>query len=103
MKHLYLSCALAALSTGFASAAMAKSDDIVVTAPLEGSRIESVQVTDILRRDDIVQNLNGGLGDTLAKQQAQVRPGYPDDFAALIDRELKRMRHAVDAAKIEVQ
>ena len=60
----------------------------------------------------LIERLNAALAqalatpqvrDTLAKQQAQVRPGYPDDFAALIDRELKRMRHAVDAAKIEVQ
>ncbi len=79
MKKLYLSCAFAALSSAsfgaFAAPAFAKSDDIVVTAPLEGSRIESVQATDILRRDDIVQNLNGGLGDTLAKQ-----PGISTTF-----------------------
>lgn len=39
--------------------------EIVVTAPLEGSRIESLQGAEILRRDDIVAQLNGGLGDTL--------------------------------------
>lgn len=39
--------------------------DIVVTAPLEGSRIESLQGAEVLRRDDIVEQLNGGLGDTL--------------------------------------
>jgi len=79
MKNLYFSYALAALSSAsfgaVAPPAFAKSDDIVVTAPLEGSRIESVQATDILRRDDIVQNLNGGLGDTLAKQ-----PGISTTF-----------------------
>lgn len=39
--------------------------EIVVTAPLEGSRIESLQGAEVLRRDDIVEQLNGGLGDTL--------------------------------------
>lgn len=39
--------------------------EIVVTAPLEGSRIESLQGAEILRRDDIVEQLHGGLGDTL--------------------------------------
>ncbi|MGD9980490.1 MAG: TonB-dependent receptor [Hyphomonadaceae bacterium] len=39
--------------------------DIVVTAPLEGSRIESLQGAEVLRREDIVEQLNGGLGDTL--------------------------------------
>ncbi|MGD9966339.1 MAG: TonB-dependent receptor [Hyphomonadaceae bacterium] len=39
--------------------------DIVVTAPLEGSRIESLQGAEVLRRDDIVAQLHGGLGDTL--------------------------------------
>jgi len=39
--------------------------EIVVTAPLEGSRIESLQGAEILRRDDIVAQLHGGLGDTL--------------------------------------
>ena len=47
----------------------------VVTAPLEGTRIESVQGTQVLRRDDIIQNLNGGLGDTLAQQ-----PGISTTF-----------------------
>jgi len=39
--------------------------EIVVTAPLEGSRIESLQGAEVLRRDDIVAELHGGLGDTL--------------------------------------
>jgi iron complex outermembrane receptor protein len=39
--------------------------DIVVTAPIEGSRIESLQGAEVLRRDDIVSQLNGGLGNTL--------------------------------------
>ncbi|MBX3510433.1 MAG: TonB-dependent receptor [Hyphomonadaceae bacterium] len=69
---------LTALMRGFAaasilipSAAFAQTvtePEIVVTAPLEGARIESLQGADILRRDDIVRNLSGGLGDTLASQ-----------------------------------
>ena len=59
-------CAGAAL---FPAVAMAQDDEsepeIVVTAPLEGSRIESLQGAEVLRRDDIVEQLNGGLGDTL--------------------------------------
>ena len=39
--------------------------EIVVTAPLEGSRIESLQGAEVLRREDIIEQLNGGLGDTL--------------------------------------
>jgi iron complex outermembrane receptor protein len=42
-----------------------RSQEIVVTAPLEGSRIESLQGAEVLRRDDIVTQLNGGLGNTL--------------------------------------
>ena len=75
MKHFYLSAAFAALATVSPAFAGADHDDIVVTAPLEGSRIESAQGATILRRDDIVQNLNGGLGDTLAGQ-----PGISTTF-----------------------
>lgn len=79
MKHLKFSAAFAALAPmfigAFASPVFAHGDDIVVTAPLEGTRIESVQGTQVLRRDDIVQNLNGGLGDTLAQQ-----PGISTTF-----------------------
>ncbi|HET9230480.1 MAG TPA: TonB-dependent receptor plug domain-containing protein, partial [Vitreimonas sp.] len=39
--------------------------EVVVTAPLEGSRIESLQGAEVLRREDIIEQLNGGLGDTL--------------------------------------
>ncbi len=52
----------------FPAIAVAQDDDnqdIVVTAPLEGSRIESLQGAEVLNRDDIVAQLNGGLGDTL--------------------------------------
>jgi iron complex outermembrane recepter protein len=40
-------------------------DEIVVTAPLEGSRIESLQGATALSREDVVESLQGGLGDTL--------------------------------------
>jgi iron complex outermembrane receptor protein len=39
--------------------------EVVVTGPLEGSRIESLQGAEVLQRDDIIEQLNGGLGDTL--------------------------------------
>jgi iron complex outermembrane receptor protein len=39
--------------------------EIVVTAPLEGTRIESLQGAEVLTRDDVIEHLNGGLGDTL--------------------------------------
>jgi iron complex outermembrane receptor protein len=42
-----------------------EASEIVITAPLEGARIESLQGAEVLRREDIVENLNGGLGDTL--------------------------------------
>lgn len=81
MKHLHLSAAPVALSLAFAAAFASPAfagpdhDDIVVTAPLEGTRIESVQGTQVLRRDDIIQNLNGGLGESLSKQ-----PGISTTF-----------------------
>lgn len=51
--------------TAFAQQAVVDEPEIVVTAPLEGSRIESLQGAEVLRREDIVESLNGGLGDTL--------------------------------------
>ncbi len=49
--------------------------EIIVTAPLEGSRIESLQGAEVLRRDDIVAQLHGGLGDTL-----DATPGIASTF-----------------------
>lgn len=46
----------------------AEQAEIVVTAPLEGAQIESLQGAAILRRDEIIETLNGGLGDTLDAQ-----------------------------------
>lgn len=43
-------------------------EEIVVTAPLEGALIESLQGVTVIRRDELVGALNGGLGDTLAAQ-----------------------------------
>jgi iron complex outermembrane recepter protein len=61
--------ALAAASALIPTTALAQQADdqpeIVVTAPLEGSRIESLQGAEVLRREDIIEQLNGGLGDTL--------------------------------------
>jgi iron complex outermembrane receptor protein len=61
--------ALAAATALFPVTAFAQQADdepeIVVTAPLEGSRIESLQGAEVLRREDIIEQLNGGLGDTL--------------------------------------
>lgn len=50
-------------------------EEVVVTAPLEGSRIESLQGAEVLRRDDIIEQLNGGLGDTL-----DATPGIASTF-----------------------
>lgn len=43
-----------------------REEEIVVTAPLEGSRIESLQGVEVLNRDAIVENLTGSIGETLA-------------------------------------
>lgn len=40
-------------------------EEVVVTAPIEGSRIESLQGATVLNRDDVVDTLNGGLGNSL--------------------------------------
>lgn len=62
-------CGVAALSVLLPAAAFAQEDqsdaEIVVTAPLEGSRIESLRGAALLGREEIIQQLNGGLGDTL--------------------------------------
>ncbi|MBC7767524.1 MAG: TonB-dependent receptor [Phycisphaerales bacterium] len=67
---------LGSLLPGLALAQDAQTEqEIVVTAPLEGSRIESLQGAEILRREDIVAQLNGGLGDTL-----DATPGIASTF-----------------------
>jgi len=59
---------VAASPTASAQAEPARvvADEVVVTAPLEGSRIESLQGVEVLTRDDIIENLTGGIGETLA-------------------------------------
>jgi iron complex outermembrane receptor protein len=55
------------LSTACSAALAAESDEeVIVTAPLEGSRIESLQGAEILKRDAIIQRQSGTLGDTLS-------------------------------------
>lgn len=58
-----------------ASAQGAAQDEIVVTAPLEGSQIESLQGAVVLRREDLLETLNGGLGETLERT-----PGVSSTF-----------------------
>ena len=65
-RWMVLVGAVAATSPAMAQQVRTTSDEIVVTAPLEGSRIESLQGIDVLRRDDVVDNLTGGLGETVA-------------------------------------
>lgn len=60
-----LALALSALGAPAFAQTAGDDADIVVTAPLEGARIESLQGAAILGRDEIVETLNGGLGDTL--------------------------------------
>ncbi len=66
---------IGALLPAHANAQTSQEDEIVVTAPIEGSRIESLQGATVLSRDDIVESLNGGLGDTLDAQ-----PGVTTTF-----------------------
>jgi len=42
-------------------------EEVVVTAPLEGSRIESLQGAEVLNRDAIIDTMVGGLGETVAQ------------------------------------
>ncbi len=62
-------------STAAAQDAEEEARDIVVTAPIEGARIESLQGATILMRDDVVETLNGGLGNSLDAQ-----PGIATTF-----------------------
>lgn len=70
--------ALAVLAAPFSHAAAQEAvteAEIVVTAPLEGARVESLQGVDVLRREDIVARLDGRLGETLA-----ATPGIASTF-----------------------
>ncbi len=52
-------------ANAIAQEAPQQEEEIVVTAPIEGSRIESLQGTTVLTRSDVVETLNGGLGNSL--------------------------------------
>ena len=70
MREKPFAAAALALGALLPGVALAQDDaggepEIVVTAPLEGSRIESLQGAEVLTRDAIIENLHGGLGDTL--------------------------------------
>lgn len=67
--------ALAAPGVAFAQSAGRGDEEVIVTAPIEGARIESLQGAAVLRREDIIESLNGGLGDTLDAQ-----PGVSTTF-----------------------
>jgi iron complex outermembrane receptor protein len=56
----------AALLAGTAMAAPVSDEEVVVTAPLEGSRIESLQGATVLKREAIVTRLASSLGEVLA-------------------------------------
>lgn len=62
-------------SPAFADAPAPAQPEVIVTAPLESARIESLQGAAVLKRDDIVAALDGGLGTTLAKT-----PGIATSF-----------------------
>ncbi|MDX2273889.1 MAG: TonB-dependent receptor [Hyphomonadaceae bacterium] len=70
LHHVSARALMAAALIGTPSLARAQSapqvePEIVVTAPLEGASIESLQGATVLRRDEVIENLNGGLGNSL--------------------------------------
>ncbi len=75
MRHWVIVAGGLALLPVAASAQAASQDEIVVTAPLEGSQIESLQGAIVLRREDLLETLNGGLGETLERT-----PGVSSTF-----------------------
>lgn len=52
-------------ASALAQEVIQEEQEVIVTAPIEGSRIESLQGAEVLRREDIVAKLGGNLGDTL--------------------------------------
>lgn len=62
---LLATAALAPLAAHAAETAEG-SEEVVVTAPLEGARIESLQGAEVLKRDAIVERLANTLGEVLA-------------------------------------
>lgn len=67
--------AMAAAPAGWAQNAPIVEPEVIVTAPLEGSRIESLQGAEALKRDAIVETMTGGLGETVAQL-----PGVTSSF-----------------------
>lgn len=65
MRGGLLLLAGAAVLAGPAWADDAEQPEIVVTAPLEGAARESLQGALVLRREEVIESLVGGLGDTL--------------------------------------
>jgi iron complex outermembrane receptor protein len=61
--------------SAFAQDAVDEEPEVIVTAPLEGSRIESLQGATSLNREEVVATLNGGLGNSLDAQ-----PGIATTF-----------------------
>lgn len=70
MSKYFITVSAAALlfSTPAYAQHVHEEDALIVTAPLEGAIIESLQGANIVRRDDIIATLGGGLGDTLDAQ-----------------------------------
>lgn len=70
MTKYFVTASVAALLMGAPAYAQqtVEEEEIVVTAPLEGAVIESLQGANIVRRDEIISTLNNGLGDTLDAQ-----------------------------------
>jgi iron complex outermembrane receptor protein len=64
--RLTLAALLLSSTSVTALAAAPAGEEIVVTAPLEGSRIESLQGAEVLTRDQIIERLNGTLGELLS-------------------------------------
>jgi iron complex outermembrane receptor protein len=62
-------------NVALAQSAGSEDAEIIVTAPLEGAAIESLQGATTLNREEIIKTLNGGLGDTLDAQ-----PGISTTF-----------------------
>ena len=75
--RLVLAAMAGVMLPSMAMAQTAEPDDaeVIVTAPLEGAAIESLQGATTLNREAIIETLNGGLGDTLDAQ-----PGVATTF-----------------------
>lgn len=74
-KQAFGALAVLLAPVGPAYAQAQTQDEVIVTAPLEGSRLESLQGAHVLRRDDIIAHLGSGLGETLA-----ATPGVASSF-----------------------